>query len=226
MTQNADHDPLYASSAAIARALSHPHRLTLLDHIAQGERAVERLADLCGLTVANTSQHLQNLKRAGLVDTRRDGKRMLYRLSEGPITKLIAALHRLSTHQHELMAARLAETHRRQEGLEPVSRTELQRRMRSGEVVLLDVRPAEEFRLGRLPGAVNIPLEELTDRLSELAGAGDIVAYCRGPFCALSTDAVLILQEKGYRARKLSDGFPEWKAAGLSVEKDRSVPAR
>jgi len=208
----------FAELADIARTLGHPHRLLLLEYIAQGERAVERLAELSGLSVANASQHLQHLRRAGLVQTRREGKRVLYRLGTGPIANVLAALRDYASHQHAEMQAVVADSIGRRERLEGISVEELLDRLRTDSVTLLDVRPREEFELGHLPGAINIPAEELEGRLDELPRNAEIVAYCRGPYCVLSTEAVAELRAHGWQASRLGAGFPEWKAAGLRVE--------
>jgi rhodanese-related sulfurtransferase/predicted transcriptional regulator len=202
--------------ADIARALGHPHRLALLEHIAQGERAVERLAELTQLSVANTSQHLQQLRRAGLVQTRRDGKRILYRSGDGPQANLLAALHDYANHQRNEMHGVISDSLQRREALEGLTVEQLLEQR--GSVVLLDVRPREEFTLGHIPGAVNIPATELRERLHELPGDVRIVAYCRGPYCVLSNDAVTLMRAQGLTAQRLAAGYPEWKAAGLQVD--------
>ncbi len=204
--------------AELARVLGHAHRLDLLEHISQGERAVERLAELTGLSVANTSAHLQQLRRGGFVNTRRDGKRVLYRLGDGPVLPLLSALRYFAERNKAEVRKVVSDYFDNLDSLEPVSRQELISAMRDGDVTLLDVRPDEEFALGHLPGAVNIPLDELEKRLSELPKDAEIVAYCRGAYCVLSFEAVAALRSKGYRIRRLQDGFPEWKAAGLAVE--------
>ena len=219
MTDNDSHHPIFDLSADIARTLGHAHRLVLLNHIAEGEKAVERLTELTGLGVANTSQHLQHLKRAGLVQTRRDGKRVFYRLAPGPIEVVLAALRSLAEHNNaqlrELIESGTASTAAR---LENISREELIRRMQEDSIVLLDVRPVDEFATGRLPGAINIPVEELELRLAELPRDKLVVAYCGGARCVLSTDALAILRAHGWVARRLEHGFPDWLGAGLDVE--------
>lgn len=211
--------PTFVELADLARSLAHPHRLALLDHVEQGEFAVERLAELSGLSMANTSQHLQQLRRAGLVQTRRDGKRVLYRLGGGPVAEVLAALRAYAKHMRGEIRALVADSFRQPEKLQAMSREELLGLMRSDDVVLLDVRPEDEFHQGHLPGALNIPADELERRLAELPAGQQIVAYCRGPHCVLSLDAVVSLRAKGLRARRLEDGFPDWKAAGLPIEK-------
>ena len=209
---------VFVGLAEIAQALGHAHRLELLEHLGQGERSVEDLATRTGLTVANTSRHLQLLRRAALVEGRREGKRIFYRLSgEEAVVGLLRALSRVGE-QNSAEIARVMTTyfHARDE-LEPVSRDELVDRLRSGTATVLDVRPEDEFRQGHLPGALNIPLAQLERRLAELPADREIVAYCRGPWCVLSFEAVAALRQRGYQARRLEDGFPEWKVAGLPI---------
>ena len=208
-----------ASLAEIAQALGHAHRLELLEHLAQGERNVEDLAARAGLTLANTSRHLQLLRRAGLVEGRREGKRVYYHLAEeAAVVGLLRALGRVGEETSAQIARVMASYFRARDELEPVSRAELLDRLRAGMVTLLDVRPEDEFAHGHLPGALNIPLAQLARRLSELPPEREVVAYCRGPWCVLSFEAVALLRRQGYRVRRLEDGFPEWKAAGLPIE--------
>lgn len=217
MTQSDTQSRIFAEFAALARTLGQTHRLALLEHVAQGERSVERLAELTGLSMANASQHLQHLKRAGFVAARRSGKHVLYRLGDGPVMPLIAALRHYAEHNRAEIRRLVADSDGPAAGLERMSRSELVDRLREGEVTLLDVRPPEEFALGHLPGAINIPLEALEARLAELPAGRHVVAYCRGPYCVLSAEAVRSLTARGISAVRLSEGFPEWKAAGLPV---------
>lgn len=210
---------VFASLAEIAQALGHAHRLELLEHLGQGERSVEHLAERAGLTLANASRHLQLLRRAGLVQGRRDGKRVYYRLAdEGAVVGLLRALSRVGEHSSAEIARVTASYFHARDELEPVSRAELLDRLRAGAVTLLDVRPEDEFAHGHLPGALNVPFAQLTRRLAELPPDREVVAYCRGPWCVLSFEAVALLRRQGYRVRRLEDGFPEWKVAGLPVE--------
>ena len=209
---------LYAEFASVARALGSQHRLEILEHLAQGERGVEALAERVGLSVANASQHLQQLRRSGLVASRRDGKFVLYRLADETVLGVIAALSGIAERN-------LAEVDRirrtyfdDRDNMEPVSRNELLQRTRDNLVTVLDVRPPDEFAVGHVPGAVNIPLDELEARLAELDPDHEIVAYCRGPWCVLSFEAVAALRVRGFKIRRLEDGLPEWRAAGLPVE--------
>ena len=214
---------LLAEFAAVARALGSPQRLEMLEHLGQGERAVEALAGRVGLTVANASQHLQQLKRAGLVASRRDGKFVLYRLADERVIVLLRALFDVGERNLAEVDRILRSYFAARDSLEPVTREALLERTRDGLVTVLDVRPADEFAAGHLPGAVNIPLAELEARLAELDTVQEIVAYCRGPYCVLSFEAVAALRARGFQARRLEDGLPEWRAAGLPLE--RSVPA-
>ena len=208
---------VFEQFAELARVLGQANRLELLEHVAQGERPVERLAQLTGLSVANASQHLQVLRRAALVRARRDGKQVLYRLGDGPVIELLAALRRYAEYSRAGLNAIVADYFGRLDSLEPVSRKELVKRLKDKSVLLLDVRPEDEFAQGHLPGALNVPLAQLGKQLSKLPKRAQIVAYCRGPYCVLSFEAVAALRAKGYDARRLEDGFPEWKAAGLPV---------
>ena len=208
---------LFEQFAELARVLGHGNRLELLEHAAQGERSVERLAQLTGLSLANASQHLQVLRRAGFVRSRRDGKRMLYRLGDGPVIELLGALRRYAEHGRAEVRGIVSDYFNRLDSLDPVSREALVKRLDDGSVVLLDVRPEDEFALGHLPGALNIPFSDLERRLAELPKDTQIVAYCRGPYCVLSFEAVAALRSKGYDIKRLEDGYPEWKAACLPI---------
>ncbi|MBP2150903.1 ArsR/SmtB family transcription factor [Xanthobacter flavus] len=208
---------LFAELAAVARALGHEHRVELLEHLAQGERSVEALARLTGLSMANASQHLQQLRRAGLLDARRDGKFVLYRLADDGVVQLMSVLRQTAERNIATVGALLARYFDGRDGLEPIGRTDLVERAQAGLVTVIDVRPREEFDLGHVPGAVSIPLEELDARLAELDPATEIVAYCRGAYCLLAVEAVARLRAKGFSARRMEDGMPEWRAAGLPV---------
>ncbi len=211
---------LFAQFAAVAKCLAHAHRLELLEQLAQGERTVEVLADRTRLSIANASQHLQQMRRAGLVENRRDGKFVHYRLVDDSILHLLAALHRIAERNVAEVERIIRSYFHNRDSLEPISRAELLQRSRAGEVTILDVRPEDEFALGHLPGAVNMPLRKLEMRLAELDPAQEIVAYCRGPYCVLSYEAVAMLRAQGLRARRLEDGLPEWRAAGLPIATD------
>jgi rhodanese-related sulfurtransferase/DNA-binding transcriptional ArsR family regulator len=208
---------LFAQFAAVAKSLAHAHRLELLEQLAQGERSVEVLADRTGLSIANASQHLQQLRRAGLVTNRRDGKFIYYRLADDTVLDLLAALRGIAERNLAEVERLVRSYFHARDELEPITREELLRRSRTREITILDVRPEDEFALGHVPGAVNIPLRELEARLAELDPTQAIVAYCRGPYCLLSYDAVAALRARGFNVRRLEDGLPEWRAAGLPV---------
>jgi ArsR family transcriptional regulator len=215
---------VFASLAQIAQALGHAHRLELLEHLGQGERSVEDLAARASLTLANTSRHLQLLRRAALVEGRRDGKRVYYRLAgDDVVVGLLLALSRVGERNSAEIARVMASYFRARDEFEPVSRDELLDRVRSGTATALDVRPEDEFASGHLPDALNIPLAQLERRLAELPADREIVAYCRGPWCVLSFEAVALLRPRGYRVRRLEDGFPEWKMAGLPIGRGSCV---
>jgi ArsR family transcriptional regulator len=208
---------LFAQFAAVAKSLAHAHRLELLEQLAQGERRVEVLADRVAVSIANASQHLQQMRRAGLVTSRRDGKFVYYRLTDDAVLDLLAALRRIAERNVAEVDRVIRGYFDARDRLEPVSREELLERSRSGTVTVLDVRPADEFALGHLPGAVNVPLRELEARLGSFDPEREVVAYCRGPYCVLSYEAVATLRARGFRSRRLEDGLPEWRAAGLPV---------
>ncbi len=210
---------LFGQFARLGKALASPNRLEILDFLAQGEHSVDRLAEKCDLSIANASQHLQQLRRAGLVVTRKQGQYVYYRLAGDEVVGLISALRKVAE-RHLAEVDRFVRAYLTvRDSLEPVPAKDLLKRARQGLVTVLDVRPAEEFAAGHLPGAINVPLSELGMRLKELKARREIVAYCRGPYCMLSYEAVAMLREKGFRARRLADGFPEWKTAGLPIER-------
>jgi rhodanese-related sulfurtransferase len=208
-------DELHAQFARVGRALANPHRVELLDLLAQGERSVEVLAARSAISVGLASAHLQTLRRSGLVASRRDGTRILYRMAGDDVYELLAAVRSVTTR-------RIADADRAAraylgEPVEAVSRAELLERVRSGDAVVVDLRPAEEYEAGHIAGAISIPLAEIESHLAELPAGVEIVAYCRGPYCALAPQGVALLRRAGRRARRLEDGFPEWRLAGLPV---------
>ncbi len=209
---------LYDQLATIGKAISHGRRLEILEYLAQGERTVESLAGLAGLTVANTSRHLQLLRQAGLVTARKQGLYVHYRVADDGVVMLTVALRGVAEAHRAELTRLLHRYFGNRDGLEPIPRPELLARVREGLVTVVDVRPTEEYAAGHVPGAVNIPLKELEQRLAELPRGQEVVAYCRGPYCVLAYEAVARLREQGYQARRMQDGFPEWRAAGLPVE--------
>jgi DNA-binding transcriptional ArsR family regulator/rhodanese-related sulfurtransferase len=209
---------LFGEFSRIAKALASPLRLELIYLLAQRERSVEDLSRELGLPIANVSQHLQALRRARLVEVRRDGLYAFYRLADPSVYRLYQALL-------EVGENRLAEVDRileayleDRDSLEPVGAEELLRRLREGNVTLLDTRPEEEYRAGHIPGALSIPATELESRLTDLEPGQEVIAYCRGQYCLFSDEAVALLNARGYRARRLGPGLPDWRAAGLPVE--------
>jgi rhodanese-related sulfurtransferase/DNA-binding transcriptional ArsR family regulator len=209
---------LFSQFAAVAKAVAHPHRLALLEQLAQGERSVEILAERVGVSIANSSQHLQHMRRAGLVTARREGKFVFYNLSDDAVLDLLASVRRIAERNLADVERVVRGYFDRRDSLEPVSRIELINRLKAGLVTVLDVRPEDEFALGHVPGALNIPLSQLEKRLEEFDSGREIVAYCRGPYCVLSYEAVAMLRTHGFKARRLEDGLPEWRAAGLPLE--------
>ena len=217
MDEHARKMALYQQFARVGKALANPARLELLDLLAQGERSVEDLAGTARMKVSNTSAQLRMLAAAGLVASRRDGVRIFYRLADSGVTAFIGQVQ-------DFAASRLAEAeHAARDylgdvaALEPVAREELSRRLRDGQVMVLDVRPAAEYAAGHIPGAVNVPHDQLAARLGELPAGTDIVAYCRGRYCVFAPEAVRLLRARGFSAWPLDGGLPGWRLAGLPV---------
>jgi rhodanese-related sulfurtransferase/DNA-binding transcriptional ArsR family regulator len=208
---------LYQQLGRVAQALASGSRLQILEFVAQGERSVDALAAMAGLSVANTSKHLQALRQAGLVAARKEGLRVYYSLAGDDVVALISALRAVAEHRVAEVErlVRLWLAHR--DEMEAVPAVELLERAKNGLVTVLDVRPAAEYAAGHIPGAINVPLEKLESFLSKLPKRKEVVAYCRGPYCLMSFEAVEKLRKKGWRARRLENGLPEWRAAGLPV---------
>jgi rhodanese-related sulfurtransferase len=226
---DADHrrfkDAIYEQFARIGKAVSAPKRLELLDLLCQGPRTVESLAEQAGLSVANASQHLQVLRAARLIEGDKKGLYVVYRLADDRVCRFFRQLRGLAE-------ARLAELEQvtraymtERGAMEAVAGDELLRRVRDGEVTVLDVRPVEEFRAGHIPGALSVPLSELRKRLAELPKRREIVAYCRGPYCVMAIEAVEVLRKKGFRAHRMEQGVVDWRARGWRVEKGGEVPS-
>lgn len=209
---------LFVQFARIGKALGNANRLELLEFIAQGARSVEALAKVSGLSVANASQHLQELRQVGLVTARKEGLRVYYELSGDDVIELLDVIRRTAERRIAEVEKLVGTYLDAKDDLEPIEARELLARARKGLVTVLDVRPAEEYEAGHLPGAVNIPLSDLESRLGKLPKNKEIIAYCRGPYCVLAFEAVARLRKKGLRARRLEAGFPEWKVAGLPIE--------
>jgi rhodanese-related sulfurtransferase/DNA-binding transcriptional ArsR family regulator len=208
---------LYDAFAASGKALASGKRLELLDLLAQGERSVDALAKTAGLNLTTASAHLQTLKQAGFVATRRDGVRIHYRLAGDDVARLFALLRKVAdNHQAAVPAARNA--YLGEDGARELPREQLRSRVEAGDSVVLDVRPAEEYQAGHIPGAISIPVDELADRINELPEGTEIVVYCRGEYCVLAYDAVRLLTDRGRRAIRLDDGMLEWRLADMPVD--------
>jgi rhodanese-related sulfurtransferase/DNA-binding transcriptional ArsR family regulator len=210
-------DPLYAQFARIGHALASPVRIELLDLLAQGEKTVEALAEHSAAAIKNVSAHLRVLRQARLVETRRDGTYIYYRLADGDVARFVRDLQSLGRKrlaEVEQVARQFIET---RDELEPVTQAELRQLLRDGGVTVIDVRPSDEYEAGHIPGALSIPVSELKRRLKELPKRREIVAYCRGPYCVFSLEAVTLLRQHGFRARRADDGLPAWRDAGLPV---------
>jgi rhodanese-related sulfurtransferase len=216
-THRAFKDDVFGQLARVPKALSSPRRLELVDLLAQTERSVEELAELTGMSIANTSQHLQVLRQALLVTVRREGLKAHYSLANDTVFRAWQAMRELGQRQFADLD-RIVRTYvTDREALETVGPAELLRRMRTNEVIVLDVRPAAEYRAGHILGARSVPVRELQRRVADLPKKSEVVAYCRGPFCVYADEAVALLRRRGFQARRLDAGFPDWKAAGLPV---------
>jgi rhodanese-related sulfurtransferase/DNA-binding HxlR family transcriptional regulator len=209
---------LYAEFARVGKALGSPHRLEVLELLGQGERTVDSLASELGTSIANISQHLQALRRAALVETRKQGQFVHYRLADPAISDLCRALRTVSERRLAELDRLVRDHFGDRAGAEPVSMSELLKRARSEDVVILDARPPSEYEAGHIAGAISVPVADLRRRLKELPRDRQYVAYCRGPYCVYADQAVEFLQARGRRATRLLEGFPEWRAAGLPVE--------
>jgi rhodanese-related sulfurtransferase/DNA-binding transcriptional ArsR family regulator len=208
---------LYGLFARIGKALSNPHRLEMLELLAQGERTVDSLASEMGLSIANASQHLQALRQAALVESRKEGLFVHYRLAAPRVYELSKAIRSVAEERLADLDRLVREHFANRDDAEAVAIDELLKRARSNDVVILDARPATEYVAGHIPGAISVPIDELNRRLKQLPKGREYVAYCRGPYCVYADRAVELLVAKGRRARRLKDGFPEWRAAGLPV---------
>jgi len=214
---------MFEQFARIGGALGNANRLQLLELLAQGERNVETLSQVAGLSLANTSQHLQVLRQAGLVTSRKAGLKVFYRISNDDVIRLISALRRVAEGHIAEVETLINRYLTVKDDLEPVRRLDLLSRARDGLVTVLDVRPTEEFAAGHIPGAINIPLIDLERRLKDLTEDEEIVAYCRGPHCVLAFDAIAKLRQYGFKAQRLEDGYPEWQASGLPIEQANRI---
>ena len=218
MKPNTFKSDLFTQFARVGKALSNANRLELLEFLAQGSRSVESLANVAKLSIANTSQHLQQLRQSGLVTSRKEGLKVYYSLSGDDVIALLDSVRDVAE-RHLSDVDKLVNTYlTAKDSLDPIAATDLIKMANENLVTILDVRPIEEYSAGHLPGAINIPIEELQQHLKDFEPGQEVIAYCRGPHCILAFDAVAQLREQGLKARRLENGFPEWKVAGLPVE--------
>ena len=210
-------DRLYAQFARVGKAVASPHRIEMLELLAQGERTVDSLATEIGLSLANTSQHLQALRQASLVDSRKDGLFVYYRLADPVVFELCSAIRGVAEQRLADLERLVAQHLGDRSQPEPVGMQELLERARSSDVIILDARPATEYQAGHIAGAISVPIDELQNRLRSLPRDKEYVAYCRGPYCVYADRAVELLRKTRRRARRMADGFPEWRAAGFPV---------
>ncbi|MFW6202127.1 MAG: ArsR/SmtB family transcription factor [Gemmatimonadota bacterium] len=215
---------LFEQFARIGKAVASPARLTLLDLLAQGEKPVETLARQAGLSVTNTSNHLKELRTAGLVATRREGAYIHYRLADPEVSAFLGSLQRLAHRRLADVKQIVADYFEARDALEPIDANELERRLDGDDVVVIDVRPRDEYEAGHVPGALSMPVSELERRLDELPADREIIAYCRGPYCVLALEAMDRLRAHGFHVRRMADGWPAWRRAGFA-RADRA-PAR
>jgi rhodanese-related sulfurtransferase/predicted transcriptional regulator len=211
-------DKVYSILANMIKAMANPHRLEIVDLLGQGEKSVEEIATETNMSMANASQHLQVLKAANLVEIRREKNFIHYRLAHEKIYESWQNLRELGMERVAGIEKLINDFRNKKHGLEPIGLEELMKRLKSKNIVLLDVRPEREYRIGHIPQAINIPLEELSTKLKRLLKSKEYIAYCRGTFCVFADEAVNILSKKGFKARRLVEGFPDWKAKGFKVE--------
>ena len=204
-------DKVYTILARLVKAMANPHRLEIIDLLSQGERGVEEIAVQTNMSIANASQHLQTLKDSKLVEIRREGNFIRYRLANDNVYKSWRDLQSIGMENLAEVSKIVNDYRAERNSLEPVTLDELQTRMKSKKVVLLDVRPEYEYNAGHIPNAINIPIEQLPKRIKELDKAKEYVAYCRGPFCVFADDAVALLAKKGFKAKRMEEGYPDWK---------------
>ena len=220
MSRDSPKQALFREFAEVAKALAHGVRLEILDFLAQADRNVETLARLTNVSVASVSQHLQKLRHAGLLVATKDGKQVIYSLKDELVVELLETLQRFADRNTAEVQQVLSGYFNDRDSMEAVSKTDLLERVAHGTAIALDVRPADEFEVGHLKGAINIPLADLEKHLADLPADKEIIAYCRGPYCVLSYEAVATLREKGYTVFRLDGGYPDWKASGLPVTID------
>ena len=219
MSKTTPKQRIFEQLARAAKAMASANRLELLEVLGQGERSVDGLAQSCGMSIANTSHHLQVLREGGLVQSRKEGLQVIYRLSDPAVVALVADLGRVAERHLAEVERIVRENFSGQDGLQPVRQGELKRLLKSGEAVVLDVRPPEEYAAGHIKGALNVPLKDFPKQIAKLPKSREIIAYCRGPYCMLAVDAVAQLRRRGYRARRFEAGYPQWAAANPPPKK-------
>ncbi len=219
MSSDPAKERLYQAIGRVAAALGSAGRLQLLEFVAQGERSVDALAQMTGLSVANTSKHLQALRQAGLVNARKEGLRVYYSIAGDDVSLLLSSLRGVAEHRAADVDKLLQAWRAHRDELDPVPAREVLARLKNGLITVLDVRPAEEYAAGHLPGAINVPVDRLEKYLSKLPKRKEVLAYCRGPYCLMSFEAVEKLRKRGFKAKRLENGYPEWRAEGLPVER-------
>lgn len=219
MTDREVKDTLFEQFARISRALDSPKRIELLELLSQGERGVNALARVTGMGVTNTSAHLNSLRRARLVETRKEGTGVLYRLADDQVARFLGELRALAYSRLAELQQAVRQYFDGDDDPEPVTSAELLERLEQGTAIVLDVRPTEEYASGHIAGALSVPLESLESEIAKLPAETEVIAYCRGPYCLLAPKAVLFLRRRGFRARRFEEGFPEWRLAGLPSEK-------
>ena len=210
---------LFEQFARVGKALSNANRLEILEFLAQGEKSVEGLASACKLSVANTSQHLQQLRYAGLVASRKEAQKVFYTLSDNQVVTLLGNIREIAERNLAEVDQLVAQFLKTKDDLEPVAAHDLLKLVKAGEVTVIDVRPPDEYESGHVKGAINIPIKELEERIKELDLDKEVIAYCRGPYCMMAFEAVSKLRGGSFRARRLENGFPEWKNSGMPVER-------
>lgn len=211
-------DKVFGELAKISNALSNPRRLEIIDLLSQGERTVEKISKETGMSVANASQHLQVLKAGNLVEVRRNGNFIIYRLASGKVALIWQLFRELGTERIAEIEKIVKDFRGQKQGLESVTIDELLKKMKNENVLLIDVRPLEEYEAGHIANAISIPMDQLTQKLKELPKDKEIIAYCRGPFCVFADEATVFLMKKKFNAKRLEEGFPDWKLRGLPIE--------
>lgn len=210
---------LYEELSRIGKAVSSSARMELLEYLSQGEKSVESLSDLAGMSIANTSQHLQHLKNSGIIVSRKEGLHVYYKIVGDDVIRLIISIRNLAENHLSEVSRIINDVIKVKDKIAPVKALDLIEKVKKGQVTVIDVRPEDEFDAGHFPGSINIPFDDLHSRMPELNSKQEIIAYCRGPYCMMTFDTVTLLRQKGFKAKRLAEGFPEYKISGLPIEK-------